>query len=43
MRTEYEVIRIDRDDLAERFSENESCQIKERGKIDQILAEVSVG
>ncbi|OQV21765.1 putative Protein SOGA3 [Hypsibius exemplaris] len=40
MRTEYEVVRIDRDDLAERFSETESSQIKERGKIDQILAEI---
>lgn len=40
MRTECEIIRIERDDLAERLAEDESCQIKERGKIDQILAEV---
>lgn len=42
LRTEYEVILIERDDLASRLAENESSQIKERGKIDQILAEVSV-
>ena len=40
MRTECEIIRIERDDLAERIAEDESSQIKERGKIDQILVEV---
>ncbi|XP_055345690.1 uncharacterized protein LOC129593421 [Paramacrobiotus metropolitanus] len=40
LRTELDVIQIERDDFAERLAENESYQIKERGKIDQILSEI---